>query len=163
MHNQNESQLFLCLEYLFAILFLIMCLWKISPRRRTLDHYTWGDPPIFICSHFPMKERKREAVYVSKVLLFMGSLEVPKHPWAHTLMWLSLRRTYKYMNLPYNLKPFRKIPATIFWWTQASSTIPYFWKPWASQQFKPNFILPSVCAVLEFFFNSEGKERFLNV
>jgi hypothetical protein len=55
-----------------------------------------------------MKERKREAVYVSEVFLLIGSLEVPKHPWAHTLMWLSLRRTHKYMNLPYNMKPFRK-------------------------------------------------------
>jgi hypothetical protein len=54
-----------------------------------------------------MKERKREAVYVSEVLLLIGSLEVPKHPWAHTLMWLSLRRTHKYMNLPYNMNPFR--------------------------------------------------------
>ncbi len=57
----------------------------------------------------------------------------------------------------------KKIPATIFWWTKASSTIPYFWKPWASQQVKPNFILPSLCAILEFFFNWEGKERFLDV
>jgi hypothetical protein len=41
-------------------------------------------------------------------------LEVPKHPWAYTLMWLSLRRTHKYINLPYNMKPFRKISSNHF-------------------------------------------------
>ncbi len=59
----------------------------------------WGEPPIFIHSHNPMEERKREVVYVyggSGASGFpLGSRE---HPWVP----LPHERTHSYESLYYN-------------------------------------------------------------
>ncbi len=72
-------------------LFISVCVFKGSPsEEEPWADTTRGDSYILICSHIPMEERKREAVYTPR-----GSLTQRVHlRFKSTLGWLSLTRTH---------------------------------------------------------------------